>query len=609
MDRANNEKGYDLEKLPAAISIDEARSLKQSTFDRPKKVEMQKFRHCLFALLAFALLAAGVVYAHPNHVRCSKAASTSASPEPTATEIISSKDFQELLNTVDPASLHEVLHNHLKDKYQHGVYREDKSAMEVVHQQDAEVAHSLIELARRQAGSTNGTSVVTTTPTSTVGVTKTEGSTSTVQPSSTATQSPTSATQQTSQASSQPSSTPSSTVATSTPASSDTKQGSSTSTAPAQTVSSTKNAVSDTTTTANPKTTTAGMSTNGYSFSSVTSTSASYLAQNWSSPSEPPSMYSPFEASGYTSSAGSTIRSLQVSSSMSSAAPTAYAPVQDPSAVSATPTVYSPIQSSDSLPAQSISSTFTTGNASLPKYIAVSAAPMQSPIQNYSSVSVALNSSSVVLPIVYAPVSNTTCVATGPVPPYVVHNSSCLTTSVSTVQAPFQNVSSSLVLLVLPTPNPFSFQNASSTSANCIISCSNFNSMSGSSTTTGASSGASSHSQGPSSSQVTSTSAGTSNTPVASTSEGASSAASQGSSSTASSITQKVVYKTTLANGAVSTVTSVTVVPGAAGDSNGGSSTSTNTANASLQTGAASQKSLAMNVVIGALGLGAVAVL
>jgi hypothetical protein len=66
--------------------------------------------------------------------------------------------FQDLLNSVSDASLHDVLIN-VYEKYKHGVFREDRTAMQAVHDDNAAMATSLVELARRQnANSTSVTS-------------------------------------------------------------------------------------------------------------------------------------------------------------------------------------------------------------------------------------------------------------------------------------------------------------------------------------------------------------------------------------------------------------------------------------------------------------------
>ncbi len=68
------------------------------------------------------------------------------------------------------------------------------------------------------------------------------------------------------------------------------------------------------------------------------------------------------------------------------------------------------------------------------------------------------------------------------------------------------------------------------------------------------------------------------------------------------SVTQQILYTSTFPNGGVTTVTSLTVVPAEQAQTAGG--TSTNTANASLQTNSAkSVKAFSINGVLAALGL------
>jgi hypothetical protein len=85
--------------------------------------------------------------------------------------------FQDLLNSVSDASLHDVLMN-VYEKYKHGVFPEDRKAIQAVHDDNAAIATSLVELARRQnpnitsgtvsASSTAIVVVVPTTETNTV---------------------------------------------------------------------------------------------------------------------------------------------------------------------------------------------------------------------------------------------------------------------------------------------------------------------------------------------------------------------------------------------------------------------------------------------------------
>jgi len=596
MKPANGVQIQDPEKFAASSPttfVHEPRLLEEIEAKRRKAIKMQKLQHYLFILLILTVLSLGLVSSSNNIHHRKVPAVVEHQAQPPTIEDLSAKEFQELLDSVEPASLHEVLHKHLKEKYQHGVYQEDKTAMEVVHQQDAEVAQSLVELAKRQAGSTNGT-VATVTPSSTVVVTSSQATTSTLPPSSTVVLQPTS--------SSAPPATPS-TSATSVPASSTSpsasSQRASTSTAPTQIVSSTSNVVSVSSSTAGPKTSTKdGMYLGGYPFSPPPSNSSAYYpVQNQTSLSVASSNYPALQGYVFLSLAGPTVYpSARTTSSVYLAAPTVYPPVQNSSAVSAASTIHPPIQNLSSFTAQDISSITATVYAPVPIISSVSAAPAQSPIQNYTSILVAQNSSSVVLPT-----------------SDVVQNASSVPLPAPTVYTPVQNNSSVSVGPITRPPNlSYSsaavptvphFQNASSTSANFTISLgvsdatalpsSNFNTTSGS---TDASSSATS--QGASS-----------NTPASSTSPGGSSTDSSQASSTvdsSSSITQTSVYKTTLANGATSTVTSITVVPGQAGDhSGGGSGSKTNTANASLQTNGGSQKSFGINIAVGALGFAA----
>jgi hypothetical protein len=79
-----------------------------------------------------------------------------------------------------------------------------------------------------------------------------------------------------------------------------------------------------------------------------------------------------------------------------------------------------------------------------------------------------------------------------------------------------------------------------------------------------------------------------------------------------SSVTQQVIYKTTLPGGAVTTITSITVVPAEGEATATGRSTPTKTraGNAGLQTGAATRERSGINAAfIGALGMAAAAAL
>lgn len=58
--------------------------------------------------------------------------------------------FQKLLNEVDPPALHSALHEHSPKKFAHGMFREDRIAVEAIHKEDPPLAQSIVILAKRQ---------------------------------------------------------------------------------------------------------------------------------------------------------------------------------------------------------------------------------------------------------------------------------------------------------------------------------------------------------------------------------------------------------------------------------------------------------------------------
>ncbi|KAI1139062.1 hypothetical protein F5Y05DRAFT_361526 [Hypoxylon sp. FL0543] len=103
--------------------------------------------------------------------------------------------FSRLLSSASPQALHGFLHAYFPGTYKHGIYDSDRSAMEVVHANDPELATSIVQLAKRQqsgndtTSSTTPTSTETSTTTSTTG-TSTSQETSTQETSSTSPTSP-----------------------------------------------------------------------------------------------------------------------------------------------------------------------------------------------------------------------------------------------------------------------------------------------------------------------------------------------------------------------------------------------------------------------------------
>lgn len=63
--------------------------------------------------------------------------------------------FQRLLNQVDPPALHSLLHEYSPKKFKHGMFMEDRIAVEAIHRDDPPLAASIVSLAKRQGG--NGT--------------------------------------------------------------------------------------------------------------------------------------------------------------------------------------------------------------------------------------------------------------------------------------------------------------------------------------------------------------------------------------------------------------------------------------------------------------------
>ena len=57
--------------------------------------------------------------------------------------------FRQLLDQVDPPSLHEALHNYSPKKFQHGMFQEDRTAVEVIRKTQPNLATSIINLAKR----------------------------------------------------------------------------------------------------------------------------------------------------------------------------------------------------------------------------------------------------------------------------------------------------------------------------------------------------------------------------------------------------------------------------------------------------------------------------
>ncbi|KAI9717613.1 MAG: hypothetical protein M1812_004558 [Candelaria pacifica] len=91
--------------------------------------------------------------------------------------------FQELLNSVPQDDLHAALHESFPQKYKHGVFQEDRTALEALHRDNAEIATKVIVLAKRQTNSTarpSSSSRASSTPANNPSTTTPAGQSSTV---------------------------------------------------------------------------------------------------------------------------------------------------------------------------------------------------------------------------------------------------------------------------------------------------------------------------------------------------------------------------------------------------------------------------------------------
>ncbi|KAI9767053.1 MAG: hypothetical protein M1839_004643 [Geoglossum umbratile] len=78
----------------------------------------------------------------------------------------SAANFQILLDSVPEDRLHDVLHDYDPTKFKHGVFQEDRTAIEAVHRNNPAAATKLIYLAKRQSNNTSTTNKPNTTTSS-----------------------------------------------------------------------------------------------------------------------------------------------------------------------------------------------------------------------------------------------------------------------------------------------------------------------------------------------------------------------------------------------------------------------------------------------------------
>jgi hypothetical protein len=139
---------------------------KETTDNRQRPVSANKMayaRRTIVVLFLCMLVLLGV--ASGTGMPCHKAATN---PQQDAVKASESSSFSTMLKSASPASLHELLHRFLPDRFKDGVFPSDHQAMEAVHRADAALATSILQLAKRQdSNATTSDDSETPTPTET----------------------------------------------------------------------------------------------------------------------------------------------------------------------------------------------------------------------------------------------------------------------------------------------------------------------------------------------------------------------------------------------------------------------------------------------------------
>ncbi|KAL8751570.1 MAG: hypothetical protein Q9184_006026, partial [Pyrenodesmia sp. 2 TL-2023] len=67
------------------------------------------------------------------------------------------EELQKLLDQADQASLHAALHDYSPKKFKHGMFKEDRTAVEAIHREQPSLASTIVAVAKRQDIPSNGT--------------------------------------------------------------------------------------------------------------------------------------------------------------------------------------------------------------------------------------------------------------------------------------------------------------------------------------------------------------------------------------------------------------------------------------------------------------------
>ncbi|KAI6090954.1 hypothetical protein F4821DRAFT_228317 [Hypoxylon rubiginosum] len=127
----------------------------QSPYSRHRKLErMPSARHIFLTLLLGLLVTAGLANAVLKQQPPPNDEDSAGNDADYSGDGIHRDDstFSRLLSSASPQAIHEFLHAYFPGTYKHGIYDSDHSAMEAVHATDPELATSIVQMAKRQAG-------------------------------------------------------------------------------------------------------------------------------------------------------------------------------------------------------------------------------------------------------------------------------------------------------------------------------------------------------------------------------------------------------------------------------------------------------------------------
>ncbi|KAK4680267.1 hypothetical protein QC764_211585 [Podospora pseudoanserina] len=120
---------------------------------QPRRKTMTFCRRAMLVLGLTWLVLTGVAMAGP-HPRW-KMPCHQAEGQQEVADASRDSSFSALLNAASPKSLHDLLHRYFPEKFQDGVWPSERDAVAAVHQANAALATSIVQLAKRDANSTS----------------------------------------------------------------------------------------------------------------------------------------------------------------------------------------------------------------------------------------------------------------------------------------------------------------------------------------------------------------------------------------------------------------------------------------------------------------------